>query len=138
MKVGLTHDEAMQLPSVEYLNGGWSLKKNEDGACSLLIDDRCSIYERRPKACKLYDCRLRNVIGASPANDEIMREAFLQWAPPRIETVEDRYASIALVMAFRHRSRKADGAAVVNAVQTYRLYLDAARKACEEARAVNG
>lgn len=138
MKVGLTHDEAMSLPSVERLNDGWALKKNSDGSCSLLIDGKCSIYARRPKACRMYDCRLRNVIGAAPANDPIMREAFLQWSPPRFETPEDRIASIALVMAFRDRTRKQDGAAVVNAVHCYKQYLDAARKACEAARAVNG
>lgn len=135
MKVGLTHDEAMQLPSVEYLNGGWSLKKNEDGSCSLLIEGRCSIYDRRPKACRVYDCRLRNVIGVMPANDPIMKDAYLQWSAPRFETVEDRYSSIALITAYREACKRGSGAPVVHAVETYKLYLNRARQVCESARA---
>jgi hypothetical protein len=28
------------------------------GACPMLVDDRCSIYEHRPRACRSYDCRV--------------------------------------------------------------------------------
>jgi len=31
---------------------------NERGECPMLVDDRCSIYEHRPRACRTYDCRV--------------------------------------------------------------------------------
>jgi Fe-S-cluster containining protein len=31
---------------------------DEHGRCPLLVDDRCSIYEHRPRACRTYDCRI--------------------------------------------------------------------------------
>ena len=34
------------------------LKHREDGACIHLIDDnRCGIYDMRPRACREFDCR---------------------------------------------------------------------------------
>ena len=34
-----------------------TIYKNKDGGCSMLIDNKCSIYEDRPKACRQFDCR---------------------------------------------------------------------------------
>jgi len=31
--------------------------KNKTGGCAMLIDNRCSIYEDRPIACRQFDCR---------------------------------------------------------------------------------
>lgn len=31
--------------------------KNKTGGCAMLIDNRCSIYEDRPRACRIFDCR---------------------------------------------------------------------------------
>jgi len=31
---------------------------DENGHCPMLVDDRCSIYEYRPMACRNYDCRI--------------------------------------------------------------------------------
>ena len=31
---------------------------DERGHCPMLIDDRCSIYEHRPRTCRTYDCRI--------------------------------------------------------------------------------
>jgi Fe-S-cluster containining protein len=31
---------------------------DERGRCPMLVDDRCSIYEHRPRACRTYDCRV--------------------------------------------------------------------------------
>jgi hypothetical protein len=28
------------------------------GHCPMLVDDRCSIYEHRPRTCRTYDCRI--------------------------------------------------------------------------------
>ena len=28
------------------------------GCCPMLVDERCSIYEHRPRTCRIYDCRI--------------------------------------------------------------------------------
>jgi Fe-S-cluster containining protein len=33
------------------------LYRKIDGGCGMLIDNKCSIYETRPKACRQFDCR---------------------------------------------------------------------------------
>ena len=31
---------------------------DDRGHCPMLVDDRCSIYEHRPRTCRTYDCRV--------------------------------------------------------------------------------
>jgi Fe-S-cluster containining protein len=38
--------------------GSRVLGYDEQGHCPMLVDDRCSIYEHRPRACRTYDCRV--------------------------------------------------------------------------------
>lgn len=42
------------------------LKTNEDGACVYLGEHGCSIYDRRPSACRTYDCRDFAMTGIQP------------------------------------------------------------------------
>ena len=39
---------------------------DEHGRCPMLIEDRCSIYEHRPRACRTYDCRIFPATGLDP------------------------------------------------------------------------
>ena len=34
------------------------LQQGADGACSYLVNNKCSIYNDRPKVCKSFDCRI--------------------------------------------------------------------------------
>lgn len=34
-----------------------ALYKSQKGGCSMLIDNKCSIYDDRPLACRQFDCR---------------------------------------------------------------------------------
>lgn len=44
---------------VEYINGEPHLKMRDNGDCVYLDRTRgCTIYKRRPIACRYYDCRL--------------------------------------------------------------------------------
>jgi Fe-S-cluster containining protein len=43
------------------------------GHCPMLVDDRCSIYEDRPRACRTFDCRVFAAAGLEP--DEAGKEA---------------------------------------------------------------
>ncbi len=37
----------------------------------MLIDDRCSIYEHRPKTCRVYDCRVFPATGLEPDEQKV-------------------------------------------------------------------
>ncbi len=36
---------------------------DQDGHCPMFVDGRCSIYEKRPRTCRVYDCRLFAAVG---------------------------------------------------------------------------
>jgi hypothetical protein len=36
----------------------------------MLVDDRCSIYEDRPRTCRTYDCRILPAAGVVPERDD--------------------------------------------------------------------
>lgn len=39
---------------------------DEQGRCPMLVEDRCSIYEDRPRTCRTYDCRVFAAAGVAP------------------------------------------------------------------------
>ena len=43
---------------------------DERGHCPMLVDDRCSIYEHRPRTCRTYDCRVFAATGTQPEGAE--------------------------------------------------------------------
>jgi hypothetical protein len=43
--------------------GGLMLRKRADGACIHLGPDGCTVHAHRPRACRLYDCRVGAVAG---------------------------------------------------------------------------
>ena len=43
---------------------------DERGHCPMLVDDRCSIYEDRPRTCRTYDCRIFPATGLEFSEDE--------------------------------------------------------------------
>jgi uncharacterized protein len=45
-------------PAPRLPRGHVVLGYDERGHCPMLIDDQCSIYEHRPRACRTYDCRI--------------------------------------------------------------------------------
>ena len=43
---------------------------DERGHCPMLIDNRCSIYEHRPRTCRAYDCRVFAATGIEIEDDD--------------------------------------------------------------------
>jgi Fe-S-cluster containining protein len=43
---------------------------DERGHCPMLIDNKCSIYEHRPKTCRTYDCRIFPAAGLEMDDDD--------------------------------------------------------------------
>jgi hypothetical protein len=44
---------------------------DERGYCPMLVDDKCSIYEHRPNACRTYDCRIFPAAGLDPGPEKV-------------------------------------------------------------------
>jgi Fe-S-cluster containining protein len=78
---------------------GMVLPKHEDGTCTKLVDGKCTIYDRRPRACRVYDCRFHLIIGMISEDDPAMEEALRGWAPLAMPTSEDMDMAIAAKMA---------------------------------------
>ncbi len=57
---------APRLPSGHVLLG-----YDEQGHCPMLIDDRCSIYEHRPRTCRTYDCRVFPAAGVEVDHERV-------------------------------------------------------------------
>jgi Fe-S-cluster containining protein len=45
-------------PAPQQPRGHVVMGYDERGHCPMLIDNRCSIYEHRPRTCRTYDCRV--------------------------------------------------------------------------------
>ena len=49
------------------------------GHCPMLVDDKCSIYEHRPHACRTYDCRVFPAAGLDPAPRRSISRRARRW-----------------------------------------------------------
>lgn len=66
----LSHIPAELLfPAPRLPHGHVLLGYNEQGHCPMLVDNQCSIYEHRPRACRTYDCRVFPAAGVEIDND---------------------------------------------------------------------
>jgi Fe-S-cluster containining protein len=74
----------------------------EAGACPVLVDGRCTIYEDRPLVCRTYDCRLYAATGVEPDRAEIA-ERVRRWrfSYPAPEDRERQEAVLAAVRFIR-------------------------------------
>lgn len=51
----------------------------DDGACPMLVDGACSIYEDRPRTCRVYDCRLFAALGRVNEDTPLIAGRIRQW-----------------------------------------------------------
>ena len=66
---------ALLFPAPRSPRGHVLLGYDERGHCPMLIDNRCSIYEHRPRTCRTYDCRVFAAAGLEPEGDDKVRIA---------------------------------------------------------------
>jgi Fe-S-cluster containining protein len=122
-------------PAPRWPAGHVVLGYDERGHCPMLIDNRCSIYEDRPKTCRTYDCRIFPATGVAPDGDEkvlIARQA-LRWRfafPSEADRV--RFVAVRAAAAFleEHADALAETAApstptqrAVLAIEVHELFL---------------
>jgi len=80
--------------AVEHDDEGYFLKKREDGACVHLGEHGCTVYAHRPRACRIFDCRLGGLAGLVQPFDDQRRHRAPAWQF-EIETSEDRAIALA-------------------------------------------
>jgi uncharacterized protein len=49
---------ALLFPAPNMAKGHVLLGYDEQGHCPMLVNNKCSIYEHRPRTCRVYDCRI--------------------------------------------------------------------------------
>ncbi len=69
---------ALQFPAPGRPPGTVLLGYDEHGACPMLTAAGCSIYDDRPRACRMYDCRIFPATGVEvddPHQTDVARQA---------------------------------------------------------------
>ncbi len=70
---------ALLVPAPMAPRGYLVMGYDADGRCPMLIDDRCSIYEHRPRTCRTYDCRVFAATGVEPSEQPLIAATVSQW-----------------------------------------------------------
>ncbi len=95
---------------------------DERGHCPMLIDNRCSIYRHRPRACRTYDCRIFPAAGLGIDDDDkvlIARQA-RRWQfrfPTEADRLQHEAVRAAATFLDQHPELLPDGAVPTNATQ---------------------
>jgi uncharacterized protein len=82
---------------------------DERGHCPMLVDGGCSIYEHRPRACRVYDCRVFAATGLEPDGDHAagVAERVRRWRFDLVDA-EDRSLHDAVLAAVASRRARPD------------------------------
>jgi Fe-S-cluster containining protein len=101
---------------------------DEHGHCPMLSDNRCSIYEHRPKTCRTYDCRIFPAAGIDIVDDkELITQRARRWRFT-FRTPEDRaqHDAVRAATTFlgEHEDLLPNTAAPLNATQHAVLAID--------------
>lgn len=83
------------------------LPLSEDGSCGYLGEEGCTVYERRPTQCRLYDCRPMAIAGFRYAGN----------ARAELNAVIDRWDPLDMLKT--HEDEVAWGAVKLAAMKTY-------------------
>jgi hypothetical protein len=108
------------------LEGAYLLGYDERGHCPMLVDGRCSIYEHRPKTCRVYDCRIFAAtgldIGADDPTKDPIAERVQQWRFS-FPTDDDQLRQTAVRTAVRTVRATSVTQLAVNAIERYEEFL---------------
>ena len=91
---------------------------DERGHCPMLVDDRCSIYDDRPRTCRTFDCRIYAAAGVEPdgEGEDDLRARVRAWRF-RHPTAADRADHDAVLAAARTLADRPPTERAVRSVQ---------------------
>jgi uncharacterized protein len=108
------------------LEGHYLLGYDERGHCPMLVDGHCSIYDHRPRTCRVYDCRIFAATGLevdAEADSKAEIAARVRRWCFSFPADEDRRLHAALRVAVRSSHAPSVTEVAVRAVQTYEQFL---------------
>ncbi len=106
MLITVSDEEAKRYRTHRTAAGVRELQRKDNGECVYLIDNRCTTYHDRPRACRVYDCRF-HMLGAPISTAELVkREGLANWEPFRLPTTEDKVAFAAVIMLVMSRVKR--------------------------------
>jgi len=133
--------EELLSPAPLLPKGHMVLGYDENGHCPMLVDNRCSIYEHRPRTCRTYDCRVFAAADVEPdeedSEDIAARARLWRFAVPTSKDQADLYA-VRAAARFLHADAGDDADATyvsVAALEVYELFLDGAQPSAEAVHA---
>ena len=71
--------EELLFPAPGEPRGNWLMGYNEQGHCPMLVENRCSIYADRPRACRSYDCRIFAATGVDNVQGPLIARQAARW-----------------------------------------------------------
>ena len=108
------------------LEGAFLLGYDERGHCPMLVDGRCSIYEHRPRTCRVYDCRIFAAtgldVGADDPTKDPIAERVGRWRFS-FPTDDDRRRHAAVRAAVRTVRATSVTRLAVTAIEQYEEFL---------------
>jgi hypothetical protein len=99
----------------------------------MLVDDKCSIYEHRPRTCRNYDCRVFPAAGIAEDDKALITERALRWefSYPTERDRRQHSAVQAAAMFLRERAECFPGGVpnsstqlAILAIKVYDVFLD--------------
>lgn len=72
---------ALLFPAPGLPQGHVLLGYDKQGHCPMLVDNRCTIYEHRPRTCRTYDCRVFPAAGieVDDVDKELIAQRVRRW-----------------------------------------------------------
>ncbi|MGA7417671.1 MAG: YkgJ family cysteine cluster protein [Acidimicrobiales bacterium] len=131
----LSHIPAdLLFPAPRLPSGHVVLGYDEHGRCPMLIDNRCSIYEHRPRTCRTYDCRVFPAAGVEVDEEQgSIARRVRRWQftfPTEADRIEHDAVRAAATFLDDHRDMLRAAGLPVNAkqravlaVRIYRVFL---------------
>lgn len=106
---------ALLFPAPQMPKGHVLMGYDDRGHCPMLVDGRCSIYDHRPRTCRVYDCRVFAAAGLRVGDDDkaAIDDRVRRWRFDYATADErDQHAAIEAAAAFleQHARELGDGA----------------------------
>lgn len=104
---------ALQFPAPGRPRGHVVLGYDEHGHCPMLVDDRCSIYDARPRACRTFDCRVLAAANVDDLEHPLVAAQAARWrfgvSTPSDAVTLDEHRMVAAYL-YEHRADLGEGA----------------------------
>ena len=102
---------------------------DERGHCPMLIDDKCSIYEHRPRTCRTYDCRIFPAAGVGVDDDDkiLIEQRARRWKfsyPTPADRIRHDAVRAAAAFVQEHPDVVPDAAVAANTMQVAVLAIE--------------